>query len=118
MTARMWLGRVAAGLTLVLGVLVFSSAVETGSVLLFALSADGVLGALLLILGIERPAHPLSRWARSIGWAMMFAFSLVPTSLLFVPALVVLLALPTVRSDFISRRPGTGPSASHVPGPG
>jgi hypothetical protein len=116
MTARMWLRRVAASLILVLGVLVFSSAVETGSVLLFALSADGVVGALLLIFGIERPAHPLSRWARPIGWAMMFAFSLVPTSLLFAPALVVLLALPTVRPDLVGRRQ-TGVSASNAPGP-
>jgi hypothetical protein len=113
----MWLGRVAASLILVLGALVFTSAVETGSVLLFALAGDGILGGLLLIFGIERPAHPLSRFARPIGWGMMFAFTLVPTSLLFLPALVVLLASPAVRSDAVSPRPETGASAFPDPGP-
>jgi hypothetical protein len=117
MTARTWLGRVAASLVLVLGALVFTSALETGSVLLFALAGDGILGALLLIFGIERPAYPLSRFARLIGWAMMFAFTLVPTSLLFIPTLIVLFAIPTVRSYPVSPLPETGSSASHVPGP-
>ena len=47
---------------------------------------------------------------------MWLGFSLVPTSLLFAPALVVLLALPTVRSDAVSRRRGTGARGSLAPG--
>lgn len=95
-SARLWAARVAAGLVLVLGALVFASGWETGSALLFLLAADGVAGSLLLIFGIERPGHHLARSARWIGWAMMLAFTLVPTSLLFLPALVVLTALPAV----------------------
>jgi hypothetical protein len=95
-TARRWLGRVAASLILVLGVLVFISAVETGSLLLFGLSALGVVGALGFAFGFERPTHPKATPARAVGWVMMLGFSLVPTSLLFLPLLVVLLALPCV----------------------
>jgi hypothetical protein len=113
----LWLGRFAASLLLVLGALVVSSAVETRSVLLSLLAADGLLGAGLLIFGIERPAHPFAASARRIGWAMMLAFSLVPTSLLFVPLAVVLLALPSVVAPDVSRRRGTGASGSPAPGP-
>jgi hypothetical protein len=114
-SAARWLGRVAASLILVLSALVFSSAVETGSALLSLLAADGVLGALLLIFGIERSGHPLAASARPVGWGLMFAFTLVPTSLLFLPALVVLLALPAVLGTRVRR--GTGASASRAPGP-
>jgi hypothetical protein len=116
-TARLWLGRVAASLILVLGGLVFTSAVETGSLLLFALSATGLGGALLFIFGIERPAHRLAGVARLVGWVSMFAFTLVPTSLLFVPAVVVLLALPAVFAARLSPRPGREASGSLAPGP-
>jgi hypothetical protein len=60
-SARLWLGRVAAGLVLVLGVAVFTSFAETGSALLFLMSADGALGSALLLFGVERPAHRLAR---------------------------------------------------------
>ncbi len=117
MDARRWLGRLAAGLVLVLAVLVTISAFETGSAWLFLLSADGFGGALLLASGVERPDHPLARRARTIGWAMMLAFTLVPTSLLFLPALVVLLALPAALGDGVTRRPGTGATGSLAAGP-
>jgi hypothetical protein len=113
----MWLGRVAAAMVLVLGALVFTSAVETGSKLLFGLSALGIAGALLLVFGLERPTHPLARRARMAGWAMMLGFTLVPTSLLFLPALVVLLAFPAAFAARLTPRPGTGASASPAPGP-
>jgi hypothetical protein len=115
--ARLWLGRVAASLILVLGVLVFTSAIETASLLLFGLSALGVVGALVFVLGIERSTHPWAARARSIGWGMMAGFSLVPTSLLFVPLLVVLLALPTLSPGRLTPRPGRGASGSPPPGP-
>lgn len=114
-TARRWLGRVAGSLILVLGVLVFTSAVETGSFLLFALSALGIVGALAFVFGIERPTHPWAARARPVGWGMMLGFSLVPTSLLFLPLLVVLLALPCVRAADIT--PGTEASAYRAPDP-
>jgi hypothetical protein len=116
-TARLWLGRVAASLILVLGGLVFTSAVETGSLLLFALSATGLGGALLFIFGIERPTHRLAGVARLVGWVSMFVFTLVPTSLLFLPLLVVLLALPAVFEARLSPRPGREASGSLAPGP-
>jgi hypothetical protein len=99
--AALWLGRVAAGLVFVLGIAVFTSFAETGSALLFLMSADGVVGSALLLLGVERPAH---RHARLLGWAMMLAFTLVPTSLLFLPAVVVLCAAPTAFGSRIEPR--------------
>jgi hypothetical protein len=116
-TAWVWPGRVAASLVLLLGVLVFTSAIETTSPLLFALAALAIGGASLFIFGIERPTHPFAPWARALGWVMMAGFSLVPTSLLFVPFVVVLVALPCVSPARLTPRPGTGASASHDPGP-
>jgi len=110
-------GSVAASLILVLGVLVFTSAVETGSLLLFALSALGLVGAVVFILGVERPTHPLARGARALGWTMMLGMSLVPTSLLFLPALVVLLAFPSVLGARLTPGPGTEGSAFRAPDP-
>jgi hypothetical protein len=88
------LGRFAASSILVLGALVVSSAIETGSLLLWGLAAAGLVGASLFVFGIERPAHPAARWARPAGWGLMLAFALVPSSLHLIPAAVVLLALP------------------------
>lgn len=107
----------AASLVLVLGLLVLTSAIEAGSGLIYAIATLGIGGALLFTFGIERPSHPIASWARPLGWVAMFAFSLVPTSLLFLPALIVLLALPAVFAARLTRRPGTGASASPAPGP-
>jgi hypothetical protein len=102
--ARLWLGRVAAGMVLVLGIAVFTSFAETGSALLFLMAADGVLGSALLLFGVERPAHRLARPARLLGWAMMLAFTLVPTGLLYLPAVVVLCAAPAAFGSRIEPR--------------
>jgi hypothetical protein len=100
----LWPGRVVACFFLVLGALVFSSFLDTGTwwILAFALAASG--GALLFIVGLERPQHPAATWARRVGWSMMALGSFVPTSLLFMPFLLALLALPTV---FARPREGT-----------
>jgi hypothetical protein len=95
-TAWWWIARFVASLFLLLGVLVFSSFLETGFLFYLAMSVLGVGGAAIFVFGIERPRHPLARRARQVGWAMMAAFSLIPTSLLFLPFLAVLLALPAV----------------------
>jgi hypothetical protein len=104
-----WLGRLAASLILVMSILVFGSATDTGSVLLFALAALGLGGAVLFIFGLERPTHRLARGARALGWMMMLGFSLIPTSFLLLPALVVLLAFPAVLTAGVI--PGTATSA-------
>jgi hypothetical protein len=91
-----WVGRVVACVILVLGSLVFVTFLETSSLVWLALSLLGVVGALIYIFGLERPARPTATWARRGGWLMMVAFSLTPTSLLFGPLMLVLLALPTV----------------------
>ena len=95
-TAWWWVARLVASFFLLLGALVFSTFLDTGSVVWLAISILGFGGALVFMFGIERPQHPLARRARQAGWAMMAAFSLLPTSLLFVPLLVALLALPAV----------------------
>jgi hypothetical protein len=95
-TGWWWVARLVTSLFLLLGALVFTSFTETNSLLLLAMAVLGIGGALVFAFGIERPQHPAARRARQVGWAMMAVFSLVPTSLLFVPFLVVLLALPAV----------------------
>lgn len=113
----MWPGRAAASLVLVLGVLALASGIETGSLLIYGIAAVGIVGALLFLFGIERPSHPVAPWARALGWGSMAAFTLVPTSLLFVPFVVVLVAFPAVFAGRLSPRPGTGASASPAAGP-
>lgn len=81
---------------LILGSLVFVTFLETGSVLALVLAALGVGGALTYLFGLERSSHPLSRRAQLVGWLMMATFSLIPTSLLFLPLVVVLSALPAL----------------------
>jgi hypothetical protein len=76
--------------------LVFVTFLETGSVLNLALALLGFGGALTYLFGLERSSHPPSRWAQLVGWLMMAAASLVPSNILFVPAGLVLLALPAV----------------------
>jgi hypothetical protein len=90
----LWTGRIVACVFLILGSLVFVSFAETGSLWLLVFAIMGVGGALLSIFGLERPGDPRSRWAHLAGWLMMAAFSLVPTSLLFLPLVLALSALP------------------------
>jgi hypothetical protein len=91
-----WVGRVVASVFLILGSLVFVTFLDTGSPVWLVVAFMGAGGALVYIVGLERPGHPLSARARRVGWLMMAAFSLIPSSLLFVPLVLVLLALPTL----------------------
>ena len=93
--AQRWTARLAVALVLVLGSLVFWSAVETGHGWLYAMALTGLGGAMLFAAGVERPGTASSRVLRPVGWAMMLGFTLVPTSFLFLPAVVVLCAAPT-----------------------
>ncbi len=94
--AALWTGRVVACVFLILGSLVFVTFLETGELLWLALSVMGVAGALLFIVGLERSTHPRSRWVQLVGWLMMTMFSLVPTSLLFLPLVLALTVLPAL----------------------
>jgi hypothetical protein len=98
--AAVWTGRVVACFFLILGSLVFVTFLETGKLVWLALSVDGVGGALLYIVGVERSRRPSSRWVQLVGWLMMATFSLIPTSLLFLPLVVVLCALPALLLRF------------------
>jgi chromate transport protein ChrA len=104
-----WTGRVVACLILILGSLVFSTFLDTGLVRDLIFAVTGVGGALLFIVGLER-SSPSFRWVQLAGWLMMAAFSLIPPSLLFVPMVAVLAALPGLfhrfqRSWYASDRP-------------
>jgi hypothetical protein len=92
----MWTGRLVACFILILGALVFVTFLETGELLWLAFAIMGLGGALLFIVGLERSSHPRSRWIQLVGWLMMAAFCLIPTSLLFLPMVVVLSALPAL----------------------
>lgn len=101
--ALLWTGRVVGCFFVILGLLVFSSSFETGQIWLAAFAVLGVGGGLIYIFGLERPRHPSSRWARVLGWLMMGGLSVLPSSLMFAPVVLVLLALPAL---FLrSRRP-------------
>jgi hypothetical protein len=89
-----WTGRVVACFILILGALVFVTFLETGLLRDLTYAALGVGGALLFIVGVERSSRPSFRWVQLLGWLMMAGFSLIPTSLLFLPMVVVLAALP------------------------
>jgi hypothetical protein len=106
----LWTGRIVACFFLILGSLVFVTFLETGKLVWLALSVVGVGGALLYIVGLERSSHPRSRWAQLVGWLMMAAFSLIPSSLLFLPLVLALSALPGLflrfqKSWYASGRP-------------
>jgi chromate transport protein ChrA len=108
-----WTGRLVACFILILGVLVFVTFVETGLLRDLIYAVMGVGGALLFIVGVERSSRPSFRWVQVVGWLMMAVFSLIPTSLLFLPLVVVLAALPAVflrfhRSGYASGRPHGG----------
>jgi len=89
-----WTGRVVACFILILGSLVFVTFLETGLPRDFVFAALGVGGAILFIVGVERSSRPSFLWVQLTGWLMMAAFSLLPTSLLFLPMVVVLSAMP------------------------
>lgn len=95
-----WVGRAVACFFLILGSLVFVTFLETVELLWLVFAVMGVGGALLYIVGLERSSHSRSRWIQLAGWLMMACFSLIPTSLLFIPMLLALLALPAMFSRF------------------
>jgi hypothetical protein len=95
-----WTGRAVASFFLILGSLVFVTFLDTGKAVWLILAITGVGGALLYIVGLERTGQPVSRWMQLGGWLMMAAFSLIPTSLLFLPAILVLCALPALLIRF------------------
>jgi hypothetical protein len=104
-----WTGRFVACFILILGSLVFVTFLETALArdLIYALM--GVGGALLFIVGVERSSVSF-RWVQLAGWLLMAGFSLIPTSLLFVPMVAVLAALPGLfhrfeKSWYASGRP-------------
>jgi hypothetical protein len=95
-----WTGRAVACFFLVLGSLVFVTFLDTGKAVWLVLAITGVGGALLYIVGLERSAHPWSRSMQLAGWLMITAFSLIPTSLFFIPLILALLALPALLPRF------------------
>jgi hypothetical protein len=95
-----WTGRGVACVFLILGSLVFVTFLDTSSPVWLALAFTGVSGALLYIVGLERTTQPSSKRIQLAGWSMMAAFSLIPTSLLFIPLVLVLLALPALLRRF------------------
>jgi hypothetical protein len=107
-----WTGRVVACFILILGSLVFVTFLETGLLRDLVFAVFGVGGALLFIVGVERSNRPSSRWVQLAGWLMMAAFSLIPTSLLFLPMVLVLLAVPALflRFQHSWHASGRGPS--------
>jgi chromate transport protein ChrA len=104
-----WTGRVVACFILIIGSLVFVTFTETGLVRDLVYAVLGVGGALLFIVGLER-SRPSSRWVHLAGWLMMAGFSTLPSSLLFIPMVAVLAALPGLfhrfqKSWYASGRP-------------
>jgi hypothetical protein len=109
-----WTGRLVGCVILILGSFVFVSFVETGTLWLLAVTILGVGGALLFLIGLERGSHPRSRWIQLAGWLLMAAFSLLPTSLLFLPMVVVLSALPALFVRFQRSWYGGRPLDEHT----
>jgi hypothetical protein len=95
-----WVARAVACFFLIVGSLVFVAFLDTDRPVWLVLAITGVGGALLYIGGLEPTAHPLSKWMQLTGWLLMAIFSLIPTSLLSVPAITVLLALPALLRRF------------------
>jgi hypothetical protein len=92
----LWTGRAAASFFLIFGALVFVTFIETGELWSLGISLAALGGALLFIVGLERPGNSFSSWARPIGWSMMAVASIVPASLVFISMALALLALPAV----------------------
>lgn len=75
-----------------------STAAQMSAVVVLAFLA--LAGSLVFLASLERPNHPWARWARLVGWQMMAAFSIVPTSSMYVSMVIVVLALPAVFAGF------------------
>jgi hypothetical protein len=95
-----WTGRAVACIFFLLGSLVFVTFLDTSSLVWLALAITGVAGALLYLVGLEGTRHPSSRCLQIAGWVMMATFSLIPTSLLITPLVLVLFALPALLPRF------------------
>jgi hypothetical protein len=104
-----WTGRVVACFILILGSLVFVTFLETGRARDLVFAVLGAGGALLFIVGLERSGS-WSRWVQIAGWLMMAGFSLIPTSLFFIPMVAVLAALPGLFHRFQNSWYTTGKS--------
>ena len=93
-----WAPRVVACSFLILSGLMYSAFKEFHASLFLTIALLGIGGALLLEYGIELPRHPLARVARWVGWGMLLAVAiyLLRGSLVFLPLLLVSLALPAV----------------------
>lgn len=87
-----WTGRLVACFIPILGSLVFVTFLETRLVRDLVYAVLGVGGALLFIVGWSARVHRPDGAAR--GMVDDAGFSLIPTSLLFVPMVAVLAALP------------------------
>jgi hypothetical protein len=91
--ALLWTARLVACFFLIVGVLVLVTFLETGRGWTLGFAVAALSGALLFVFGLERPDH-VAGWARPVGWVLMAVASTVPSSLLFIPFFLVLLALP------------------------
>ena len=98
----MWAGRAVACVFAYLGIMVFRTFLETGSSEWRTVAVAGVCGAVLYIVGLEGARHRGSRWVQLAGWLMMAPLSLIPSSLLYLPAILVLFALPALLTRFQS----------------
>jgi hypothetical protein len=96
----MWAGRAIACFFCILGSIVFVGSFDPGASRWRSLAAVGVGGALLYIAGVEGARYRGSRWIQLAGWLMMAALSLIPSSLLYLPAILVLFALPALLTRF------------------
>ena len=97
----MWVGRAIACVFAYLGIMVFHGSFETGSSEWRARALAGICGAVLYIGGLEGARYRGSRWVQLVGWLMMaVALSLIPSSLLYLPAILVLFALPALLTRF------------------
>jgi hypothetical protein len=92
----LWSARFTACFFLIIGSLVFTSFTETGEPWLLGIAVAALGGAALFIYGLERPTDQPASWARPTGFALMAIASLVPSSLLFIPTLVLLFAVPAL----------------------
>ena len=92
--ALLWTARLVACFFLIIGALVFVTFLETGTSRSLGFAVAALVGALLFIFGLERPDHRVAGWARPVGWFLMAVASTVPSSFLFIPFFLVLLALP------------------------
>lgn len=97
----LWIGRVVGVVFVLLSLLAFSTVFDSGAdAAVVVLAFLALAGSLVFLASLERPNHPWARWARLVGWQMMAAFSIVPTSSMYVSMVIVVLALPAVFAGF------------------